>query len=133
MKFNLIILCHLFLCNCNNLNNDQPSETDTTIRFEKNTHDFGRLKMDSRVSRNFKVSNAGDHALLIHDIKSSCGCTVPEWPKQPIKKGESHHINVTFDASHPGVFRKSIIVHYNGAGSPDTLIIKGKVAFPENI
>lgn len=132
-KLKLILIPVLLVNSCMHSSSDQHNNLNTSISFDENSYDFGSLKMDARVSHDFRIYNAGKHALLIQNISTSCGCTVPEWPKEPIKKGESKPINVTFEADHPGVFRKSIIVFYNGLNSPDTLIIKGTVTYPENL
>jgi len=69
--------------------------------------------------------------LIINEVKTSCGCTVPEWPKTPIRRGEKGLIKIKYDASSPGVFHKYVEVFYNGSGSPDSLEIKGEVEYPE--
>jgi hypothetical protein len=112
----------LFSCtfNSNTQNNAQ-------IHFNKTQHDFGTVDLNSEVSHDFAFTNPGEETLMIQDIQTSCGCTVPEWPKKPIKKGEDKKIHIAFDADFPGAFRKTITVYYNGENSPDTLFIKGKI------
>jgi hypothetical protein len=78
-------------------------------------------------------SNTGDTPLVIQNVKTSCGCTVPEWPKNPLKSGKSSEISINYDTTHPGMFNKTITVFYNGENSPIVLSIKGKVAYPKNV
>lgn len=67
--------------------------------FEKELHDFGQLVDGERVSYSFKFTNSGDAPLIISSAKGSCGCTVPNWPKDPIAPGETGTIDVTFNSS----------------------------------
>jgi hypothetical protein len=78
-------------------------------------------------------SNTGDTPLVIQNVKTSCGCTVPEWPQKPVNPGNSGEIKINYDTSHPGMFNKTITVFYNGQESPQVLNIKGKVASSEEL
>ena len=119
----------LFGCNPGTGNTQGQAE----IRFNKTIHDFAAVAFNTLVSHQFIFTNPGDQKLLIQDIQTSCGCTVPEWPTKPIKKGEKESIHIVFDADHPGVFNKTITVYYNGKHSPDTLYIRGRVSLtPKN-
>jgi hypothetical protein len=102
------------------------------IKFNKARHDFGTVGLNKEVSHTFKFSNPGKNNLVIHQIKTSCGCTAVHWPKEPLEEGENEKIHVLFDASIPGIFRKTVTVYYNGKESPDTLLIEGKVAKNED-
>jgi hypothetical protein len=77
----------------------------------------------------FEFSNTGKSALVISDVKTSCGCTVPEWPQKPILPGEKGLLKIRYDAAFPGVFHKTVEVIYNGTGSPVTLEIYGEVEY----
>ena len=68
------------------------------MKFEKETHDFGKIKTGEKVTYEFKFTNTGKSPLIIKDAVASCGCTKPEWPKTPIKPGESAAIKVTFNS-----------------------------------
>ncbi len=70
--------------------------------------------------------------LIINDVKTSCGCTVPEWSKEPIRPGRKGQITIKYDADFPGVFHKTVEVFYNGVDSPYMLGIKGEVEYPED-
>lgn len=67
--------------------------------FEKDIHDFGSMIAGEKVSYSFKFTNTGDAPLIISNAKGSCGCTVPNWPKQPIAVGETGTIDVTFNSA----------------------------------
>ncbi|MDB5286250.1 MAG: hypothetical protein JWR05_1199 [Mucilaginibacter sp.] len=69
------------------------------IKFEKETHDFGKLKAGDKVTYAFKFTNTGKSPLIIKDAVATCGCTKPEWPNTPIKPGEEGEIKVTFNST----------------------------------
>lgn len=98
------------------------------ITFEKVSHDFGTFSEDAPVVHcTFKFTNTGDALLVIHQAIASCGCTVPEYPKQPIKPGESGEIKVTYNGAgkFPGKFKKSITIRTNGKHEIVRLVVEG--------
>ncbi len=100
------------------------------IKFEKTTHDFGKVKEEQKSAvYNFKFTNVGDGDLKLLNVRTSCGCTASEYTRTPIKPGKSGVIKVTYHTSHrPGSFRKSITVTINNPDKPNTvLFIKGFV------
>jgi hypothetical protein len=104
-----------------------------TIRFFKQDHDFGNLKFKIPGECTFVFENPGKSALLIYNVKTSCGCAAPEWTKRPIKPGTKGEINIKYNSEFPGIFHKTIMVYFNGANSPTILKIKGKVEYPDSI
>jgi hypothetical protein len=109
-----------------------PAKADkrATITFEATTYNFGDLyEADGDATCSFKFTNTGTAPLLIVRASASCGCTSPEYPKQPIRPGESGTISVTYHAKgRPGAFQKSIYVYDNSAPNHSTtLIITGYV------
>lgn len=70
-----------------------------SISFDKTTHDFGTVEEGSIVKTVFTISNSGKTDLIITEAKASCGCTVPVWPKEPIKSGDSAELKVEFNTS----------------------------------
>jgi len=106
---------------------------ETTLLLAKKDIDMGKLnyKVPQSVEVNFQ--NTGDVALTIYNIETSCGCTVPDWTKKPVKPGNNGTISLKYDSDFPGEFRKTITVYYNGVNSPDTIILKGEVEYPEEI
>lgn len=105
---------------------------DASIGFGKEKHDFGTIPYKKEATHLFEFTNPGKTPLIISDVKTSCGCTVPEWPKKPIKPGADGEIKIKYDAAFPGVFHKTVEVFYNGTGSPYNLEIKGEVEYPED-
>ena len=88
-------------------------EKKAKIKFEENLIDYGEIEYDSDGKRTFKFTNIGEAPLVFNRISSSCGCTVPKKPDQPIKPGESAEIEVEYDTKRIGVFIKAISVSSN--------------------
>ena len=105
------------------------------ITFDKTTHNFGTFSENSpKVTCNFQFKNTGDGPLVIHQAIASCGCTVPRYPKEPLKPGESGEITVTYDGTgkFPGHFRKTITIRTNGKKEITRLYIEGDMMPKEN-
>jgi hypothetical protein len=114
----------------------QTSSAETTvdidsqgpiIKFDVIEHDFGNLDYSGNGTFEFVFSNNGNEALVLSNVRSTCGCTVPQWPRNPIAPGENASINVKYDTKRVGAFTKSIYVYSNGSSAPIILKIKGKV------
>jgi len=103
---------------------------DASIVFNKEKHEFGTIALKKEAACTFEFSNTGKSALIIYDVKTSCGCTVPEWTKEPIRPGKKGLLKIKYDAAYPGVFYKTIEVTYNGPDSPVSLEINGAVEYP---
>lgn len=97
------------------------------IVFEAELHDFGTLKQGSDCSTEFKFKNTGKEPLVITNAQASCGCTVPQPPKDPIKPGETGVIKVKYDSNRVGPFEKTITVTSNAKTQQKVLRIKGKI------
>lgn len=98
------------------------------IKFDKTSHNFGTFSEDNpKVTCTFKFTNTGDKLLVIHQAIASCGCTVPLYPKEPIKPGEGGEITVTYDGSgkFPGHFKKSITLRTNAKKEIIRLYVEG--------
>ncbi|MCC5923231.1 MAG: DUF1573 domain-containing protein [Crocinitomicaceae bacterium] len=103
-------------------------ESGAQITFEKDVHDYGTIKQYGNGTVEFKFTNTGNAPLLISDAKGSCGCTVPEWPKEPIAPGASGSIKVKYDTKRVGPFGKSVTLQSNATNEPTkTLRIRGTV------
>jgi hypothetical protein len=97
------IAATMLLSACNQSNGSTAATTGNAadlpvMKFEKEIHDFGKIKPADVVSYDFKFTNTGKSPLIITDGRATCGCTTPSWPKAPIKPGESGVIHVTFDS-----------------------------------
>ncbi|MBQ8486057.1 MAG: DUF1573 domain-containing protein [Prevotella sp.] len=98
------------------------------IKFEKLTHDFGSFSEASPVvTCTFNFTNTGDKPLVINQAVASCGCTVPDYPKDPIQPGKKGSIKVTYNGTgkFPGHFKKSITIRTNGKVEMTRLYIEG--------
>lgn len=103
-------------------------EGEAQIKFDNLTHDFGTFSESSPVvTCTFTYTNVGDKPLIINQAVASCGCTVPEYTKTPVKPGEKGEIKVTYNGTgkFPGHFKKSITVRTNGAVEMTRLYIEG--------
>lgn len=108
------------------------AEKGSVITFEEKSHDFGTIKeADGPVSCSFKFENTGDKPLVIINVNASCGCTRPDYPKEPIRPGKKGEIKVTYNpAGRPGEFTKDVKVRTNGSKRP-ILKITG-IVIPKN-
>ena len=98
------------------------------VKLDKEVHDFGTINEGDKVETEFVVTNAGEVDLIISDAKGSCGCTVPEPPKEPIKPGASAPIKVTFDSNgKPGEQKKTVTLTTNTEKGYETFEIKANV------
>lgn len=98
------------------------------ITLDKDVHDYGTISQGANGTSDFKVTNTGDAPLIITTCKGSCGCTVPECPKAPIKPGESAVITVKYDTKRVGQINKSVTISSNATNTPEKVIrIKGTV------
>lgn len=105
------------------------NEKAAVLSVEQNVYDFGTInESDGPVSHSFSVKNEGNMPLVITRVIASCGCTSPEWPKEPIAPGDSTTLKVTFDPDgRLGMFAKTISIYSNGKRGSYILTIRGKV------
>lgn len=90
-------------------------------------HDFGSIVYNANGKVDFIYSNQGTKALVISEVKSSCGCTIPSWTKEPVAPGQKGTIKIEYNTKLPGPFNKTIEVYSNANNSPVRITIKGKV------
>ncbi|KGO95644.1 hypothetical protein Q767_10485 [Flavobacterium enshiense DK69] len=99
------------------------------VKFDKTEHDFGDIKEGDKVETVFKITNEGEADLIVINAQGSCGCTVPEWPKEPIKPGTSADMKVTFDSKgKPGQQQKSVTLTTNTKEGAEKVTIKANVS-----
>lgn len=116
-------------------NVEQAEERDAKIKlggakisFDKTEHDFGTIKEGDIVETVFLFTNTGKSELIISSAKGSCGCTVPEWPKEPILPGEKGEIKVKFNSDRkPNKQQKQVTLVTNTDGGKEILVIKAQV------
>ena len=104
-------------------------KADETIVFEKTEHDFGVVAENGGdIAYEFTFKNGGASPLVVTKVNSSCGCTVPDWTKEPVAPGKTGFIKVTFTPKgRKGVFTKSVTVYSTGTPSNKILTFKGEV------
>ncbi|PWG04861.1 DUF1573 domain-containing protein [Polaribacter aquimarinus] len=99
-----------------------------SISFDTKMYDFGTVKEGEIVEKTFKITNSGKTDLVITNAQSTCGCTIPVWPKAPIKPGETGDVKVKFNTSgKPNRQRKSITLTTNTESGREVLTIQGSV------
>jgi hypothetical protein len=109
------------------VNNNQESAFGPEIEFEMLKYDFGTISQNGNGTVEFVFTNTGGEPLVLANVRSSCGCTVPQWPRKPIAAGKSDVISVKYDTRRIGAFKKSITVYSNASVSPIRLEISGTV------
>lgn len=97
------------------------------LQFEKETHDFGTIAQGTPVSVEFKFKNTGNQPVVLSNVVASCGCTTPQWSKEPVLPGKTGTIKAGYNAAAMGAFHKSITVTSNAANSTQVIFIKGTV------
>ncbi|WP_395808769.1 DUF1573 domain-containing protein [Daejeonella sp.] len=102
-------------------------EEKAEFKFEKETHDFGKIPQGKPVSVEFKFTNTGNEPLIITNIESVCGCTVPKYTNTPILKGQSGTITVTYNAAALAPFSKGLTIRSNAKTPIKVIYIKGEV------
>ncbi|MBI1183045.1 DUF1573 domain-containing protein [bacterium] len=106
---------------------DANLQKTADIKWDEKRHNFGKVHYQQKVLYNFQFTNTGETDLLIVDAQASCGCTTPEFSKEPIKPGERGSITVGFKSSAEGPFSKQITVTANTSPDKHALYISGEV------
>jgi hypothetical protein len=120
----MIVLTAAFAMNTVNAQTTSGAKID----FTKDTHDYGTIKNGADGTCTFEFKNTGNAPLIISNAKGSCGCTVPEWPKEPIAPGAKASIKVKYDTSRQGVINKNVTITSNAVNAAEKIIyIKGNV------
>ena len=140
-----LILTFLFSCSSGdngflstdivNNPNSAKGKADTSslpiIKFEEEVHDFGKIIEGETVSYSFKFTNGGKSDLIIGDVSTSCGCTVPSFPKIPIRPGKHEAIKIVFSsAGKRGYQTKNIVIVANTQPNTTMIRIKAQVVSP---
>ncbi|OEK09112.1 hypothetical protein A8C32_13990 [Flavivirga aquatica] len=101
------------------------------IEFKEDTIDYGTIEKGANGVRTFEFTNTGDAPLIISKVSSSCGCTIPKKPKDPILPGKTGEIEVKYDTNRVNPIRKTITVISNATNTPTVALkIKGLVVDP---
>ena len=119
----LLLIFSLFL-----VLNTQAQTKGPAIEFTSQVVDYGEIEKGSDGIRIFEFINSGNQPLVISNVYSSCGCTIPKKPEAPIAPGEKGEIQVKYDTNRVGPIRKTITVNSNAESTPIvSLKIKGTV------
>ena len=124
-----IILTFLFGVSLSNNGNDfqQNEKAFAEIKFDSVVYDYGKIKKGSDGDCVFKYKNTGTDVLFITRVAKSCGCTTPEYSREPLMPGQSAEIKVGYDTKIVGAFNKKITVFSNAINNSVILTIKGEV------
>jgi hypothetical protein len=101
-------------------------ENQDALQLKETEHDFGKIPQGKPVYYTFAIVNTGSQPLKLDDVHASCGCTTPEWSREPIAPGETANIKVGYNAAAENYFEKTITLTYNSNQSK-VLKIKGTV------
>ena len=109
----------------------QTSKPDDFVKFNTNKYDFGKIKQSVPVTYYFEVTNKSDKPMVIENAHATCGCTTPEYQKDPILPGKTVKIKVGYNAANGGHFDKPVYVKFAGVDQPKTVGIEGEVLTAE--
>jgi len=140
----ILALCFFSACNIekkDNLSTDlitnpksatQTSNKEAVITFDKTEHNFGTILQGEVVTASFHFTNTGSAPLLISNVQTSCGCTVGEYPREPIAPGKDGVIKATYDSKgHQGFQSRSLSVVSNTNPNQTALRLKATVQTPD--
>jgi hypothetical protein len=103
------------------------AENPNPVEWNEKTHDFGNLELRKPATATFTFKNISDAPVVITNVRSSCGCTVAKYTKEPVKPGEEGEVSATYNSARVGPFTKTVTVTMDTVGKPVILKIKGKV------
>jgi len=106
---------------------EEGSAEKSIIEFDTLSHSYGEILFSGDGEFEFVFTNTGEAPLIVSHVKSTCGCTVPEWSREPIIAGKKGSIRVSYDTHRVGAFAKSIYVYSNAENGVIKLMISGKV------
>ncbi len=102
-----------------------------SVEFKEKEFNFGKIKQNVPATHVFTFTNNGAKPIVIENAVAQCGCTKPEYPVEPIFKGKSAEIKVTYNAANPGAFTKKVTVNIANDPNPIELFVSGEVV-PNN-
>jgi len=122
-KVSLLIMITAFLGTVYQL------KAQAKIEFEETSYAFGKIREDGGLATHkFIFKNTGKQPVIITNVESSCGCTTPQWTKQPVKPGETGFVSAQYDPrNRPGTFNKHILVYNTATKAPIKLVVTGEV------
>ena len=118
-----VILGFTFVARTASAQDSQKAE----FKFNEEKHDFGKIPQGTPVTTVFTFTNVGQDPLIITDVRPTCGCTIADFTKTPVKAGETGSIKITYNAAFAAPFTKTIVVTSNASTPVKNLIIVGEV------
>jgi hypothetical protein len=106
---------------------DLSVDGKAAFQWKSSTIDFGEIKQNVPKTAEFELSNTGTAPIIINNVVPSCGCTNVDYPKEPVKPGQTVKIKTTYNAAAIGAFQKRVTVYMNATPEPQILEIKGIV------
>jgi len=103
------------------------AQGEPAFKWEKMTHNFGKIAQGKPVTATFKFTNIGKTPIVISGARGSCGCTVPNYPKDPVAPGETAEITAVYNAAAVGAFNKTVTIDANTKEPQTILNIQGEV------
>ena len=97
------------------------------ISFDKTVHDYGTIFVGGDGHCEYEFTNTGKEPLILSSVRSSCGCTIPSWPREPILPGKKETIKVKYDTNRMGPINKSVTVLSNAKNTPIVLRMTGNI------
>ncbi|HEY9082467.1 MAG TPA: DUF1573 domain-containing protein [Vicingaceae bacterium] len=128
-----ILLASVAVINAQTADGATPvqNENAAVLTFEEEVVDYGTIEQGADGVREFVFTNTGKSPLIISNAVGSCGCTVPTWPKEPIKPGQKAAIKVKYDTKRIGAINKSVTITSNATEPTKIIRIKGTVVAPK--
>ena len=126
IKSKLLFIGLLLITTVNYAQDAAPANAGV-LSFETEEIDYGTIQQNASGERTFKFKNTGKSPIVITNVQTSCGCTVPEYAKTPVLAGQSSEIKVKYDTNRLGVFKKTITVVSNASEPSKVIRIKGEV------
>ena len=106
---------------------ERKVKSNAEMAFASLSHDYGSVVYGADGTYNFTFTNKAEKPIVVTNVKSSCGCTIPSWPKEPIQPGKTGSITVKYNTKLSGTFNKTVQVFSTADNSPVKLSIRGKV------
>lgn len=109
------------------INASAQTDNKAEFKFTEEKHDFGKVPQGKPVTTDFVYTNIGEEPLILTEVKPTCGCTIADYTKTPVKKGDKGSIKITYNAAVEAPFNKTIVVTSNAKTPTKYLVIVGEV------
>lgn len=123
----ILLVFFAFTATAQDVASPSINKNSAEITFDKTVHDYGTVYQEGNGTCEFKFTNTGKEPLILSKPVSSCGCTVPTWPQEPILPGKSDVIKVTYNTKSIGPINKTVTINSNARTNRVVLQIKGNV------